>query len=218
MNILAVDTSSNLLSYSITKNNNLIYQYNRIIDKGSSLLINKLEKSFKQRAMQVEDFDLFVIGSGPGSFTGLRISFAIVKAFALAAKKPVFCQNSFFACAYPFRKEAKKIAVVADAKKDLVYASFFSSNQKQLKQKSKPKLMKLKDCLEKGKGHLFLTYDSCLREKAQTLKKDIMFSQKNAYPRAKYFVEGNNFGKINYSLSKLKPLYLHSIDCQVTKK
>jgi tRNA threonylcarbamoyladenosine biosynthesis protein TsaB len=219
MNILSIDTSSNFLSYSITKDNNLIYQYNRIIDKSASLLISKLEEIFKKISMQIEDFDLFVIGSGPGSFTGLRISFAVIKAFALATNKPVFCQNSFFACAYPFREKEKKIVVIGDAKKNLVYAGFFISNQKRLKQKSKIKLMNLKDCLQKANGYLFVTYDSHLRKKAKVLGKNIRFCEKNIYPRAKYLVRGNNFDRINYKeLKKIKPLYLHSIDCQVTKK
>ncbi|MCF7886893.1 MAG: tRNA (adenosine(37)-N6)-threonylcarbamoyltransferase complex dimerization subunit type 1 TsaB [Candidatus Omnitrophica bacterium] len=219
MNILSVDTSSNFLSYSITKDNDLIYQYNRIINRGASLLISKLEETFKKISMQIKDFDLFVIGSGPGSFTGLRISFAAVKAFALAANKPVFSQNSFFACAYPFRKKEKKIVVIGDAKKNLVYAGFFISGQKGLRQKSKIKLMKLKDCLQKAEGYLFLTYDSHLRKKAKIIKKDMRFFQKDIYPRAKYLVDGNNFNKINYKkLQKIKPLYLHSLDCQVTKK
>jgi tRNA threonylcarbamoyladenosine biosynthesis protein TsaB len=219
MNILSIDTSSNFLSYSITKNNNLIYQYNRIIDRGASLLIGKLEETFKKMSMQIEDFDFFVIGSGPGSFTGLRISFAAVKAFALAANKPVFCQNSFFACAYPFRKKEKKIAVIGDAKKKLVYAGFFMSGQKGLKQKSKIKLMDLNDCLQMAEGYLFVTYDSHLRKKAKTIKKRVRFYEKNVYPRAEYLVNGNNFDKIDYKkLKKVKPLYLHSVNCQVTKK
>jgi tRNA threonylcarbamoyl adenosine modification protein YeaZ len=168
--------------------------------------------------MQIRDFDLFVIGSGPGSFTGLRISFSIVKAFALVAKKPVFSQNSFFSCAYPFRRREEKIAVIADAKKNLVYAGFFISGKKGLRQKSRLKLMELKDCLEEGKEYLFITYDSHLRKKAKEMKKNIRFYQKDIYPRAKYFVDNNNFDKMSYNLEKLKPLYLHSLDCQVTKR
>ncbi|MCF7869618.1 MAG: tRNA (adenosine(37)-N6)-threonylcarbamoyltransferase complex dimerization subunit type 1 TsaB [Candidatus Omnitrophica bacterium] len=219
MNILSIDTSSNFLSYNITKDNNLIYQYNRVINRGASLLVGKLEETFKKMSMQVEDLDLFIIGSGPGSFTGLRISFAAIKAFALAVNKPVFCQNSFFACAYPFRKKEKKIVVIGDAKKNLVYAGFFISDQKRLKQKSKIKLMKLKDCLQKAEGYLFVAYDSHLRKKAKKIEKNVRFYEKNVYPRAEYLVNGNNFDKIDYKeLKKIKPLYLHSVDCQVTKK
>ncbi|MFO8053194.1 MAG: tRNA (adenosine(37)-N6)-threonylcarbamoyltransferase complex dimerization subunit type 1 TsaB [Candidatus Omnitrophota bacterium] len=218
MNILSIDTSSDFLSYSITKDNNLIYQYNRIVDRGASLLTTKLEKTLQKISMQIKDFDLFVIGAGPGSFTGLRISFAVVKAFALAAKKPVFCQNSFFACAYPFRKKEKKIAVIADAKRNLVYAGFFISDRKGFRQKSKVKLIGLEDCLKGAKDYLFVTYDPHLRKKAKMIKKSVRFCGKNVYPRARYFVNSNNFDKMNYELERVKPLYLHSINCQVTKK
>ncbi|MCF7870484.1 MAG: tRNA (adenosine(37)-N6)-threonylcarbamoyltransferase complex dimerization subunit type 1 TsaB [Candidatus Omnitrophica bacterium] len=217
MNILALDCSSKKLSYSIVKNDGLIYQYDRVVDRGASFFIVKLEKTLKNLSMQIRDFDLFAIGSGPGSFTGLRVSFSIVKAFALAAKKPVFWQNSFFACAYPFWRKEGKVAVVADAKKNLVYAGFFVSSKRGLRQKSGPKLMKLKDCLEKGKDYLFITYDSHLRKEAKAIKKDIRFYQKNIYPRAKYFIDNNNFDRMSYDLKKLKPLYLHSMDCQVRK-
>lgn len=218
MNILALDASSNLLSYSVVKNNQLIYEYNRIVEKSASFFVQKLAKTLKKISMGVEDFDFFVIGSGPGSFTGLRVSFSIIKAFAFAAKKPVFSQSSFLACAYPFRKKEEKIAVISDAKKNLVYAAFFSSNKKGIKEKAKPKLCKLEDCVKRGRGHLFLTYDSHLRQKAIKIKKNIRFYQKDVYPRAKYLLETVDCNQRIDDLRKLKPLYLHPMDCQIRRR
>ncbi len=218
MNLLSIDTSSKVLSFSIAKNNQLIYEYNRFIDNGASLLIYKLANVLERLSIKIEDFDLFGVGSGPGSFTGLRVSFSIIKAFASVAKRPVFSQNSFFSCAYPFRKKAKKIAVISDARKNLIYAGFFRSDKKGFRQKSKVKLMKLEDCIKGKKEYLFLTYDTCLREKVREEKEGIRFYPADVYPRAKYLFNNISSKQVSDDVGKLKPLYLHPMNCQVRKK
>ncbi len=218
MNILAIDASSRKISYSIVNNNQLLYEYNRVAEKGASLFVSKLKKTLKTVKMSINNFDFFVIGSGPGSFTGLRISFSIIKAFALAVNKPIFSQNSFSACAYPLRKNIKKIAVISDAKKNLIYAGFFTSTNNGFQEQAKPKLMKLEDCIKKRKNYFFVTYDSFLRKEAEKIDKNVRFCPTDIYPESRYLIDQIDLSKISYNLKKIKPLYLHPMDCQVRKR
>lgn len=220
MNLLAIDASSEKLSYSFIVKGQAIFEYNRIAGSRASGLAYYLEKNLKRLSLSVRNFDAFVVGAGPGSFTGLKVSFSMVKAFSLVTKKPVFSPNSFFACAWPLRQKARKIAVIADARKNLIYASFFTSGPGGLRQKTKPRLMQLTDCIDKKKDYLFLTYDFRLRDQALAIDPSLNFYNKDIYPRAKYLVNSLDNSKIKGSfcdLVDLKPLYLHPINYKVKK-
>lgn len=67
------------------------------------------------------DVDAWALGSGPGSFTGLRLSFGAFRAFAHAHGKPVIHVDSFAALARPFRGLAGTLAVVQQARRGRVY-------------------------------------------------------------------------------------------------
>jgi tRNA threonylcarbamoyl adenosine modification protein YeaZ len=102
MNILAIDASSPNISLGILWKDKLIADFNRQMDFGASKLIQYIDAYVKRFSLSLNKFDCFVIGKGPGSFTGLRISFSIIKGFKLALGKPVIAIGSFFTVAYPF--------------------------------------------------------------------------------------------------------------------
>lgn len=220
MYILAVDSSTKKLSYSIIRDGNPVWEYNQIAGRGASRFVCQLQKTLGKLGLAIDDFGFFIVGAGPGSFTGLRISFSVVKAFALVTKKPAIYPNSFLACAYPFRKKAEKIAVVSDARKDLVYAGFFSSLKKGFRQEAAPKLMRLEDCTREKKDYLFVTQESLSRQKLLSFSKSLKVWHENVYPKATCLF--SSLGKIkiknsNYNLANLKPLYLHPMNCQVRR-
>jgi len=168
-------------------------------------------------SLELKDVDAFVIGSGPGSFTGLRISFSVIKAFTVALGKPVSQRGSFFSCAYPFREFAKKIAVISDARRGLIYFASFESEGGNLRREMQERLVTSKELGKMG-DYLFITYDSYLRKQILDSYPDINFCPEDIYPRAKYLLPfAENYclkGKFT-PLDKLKPLYLHPKTCQV---
>ena len=82
MKILSIDTASNICGVSILENKNPICTLDS--DTGrthSENLMPMIDSAFKKTNFSLNDIDLIVCDKGPGSFTGIRIGIATVKAF-----------------------------------------------------------------------------------------------------------------------------------------
>jgi tRNA threonylcarbamoyladenosine biosynthesis protein TsaB len=220
VNLLGVDCSSENLSLSIVYKGKPAININRRIKFGASELIVYIERYLKKIGAKVRDFDTFVIGSGPGSFTGLRISFSVIKAFALVTGVPVVSMSSFFSCALQLKNKAQKITILSDARKNLLYRADFNVKDGLLKMVGKIKLISFEDIKTSDKA-LFATYDSHLRKEITGRFKNINFYPEDIYPMAELltdFISGSNGKKVFTHLEKLEPLYIHPKTCQIRKR
>ena len=219
MNLFGIDSTSSNLSIYATYKGKIIININKQLKFGASHLAEYIEKSLNKSRVKLNDFDAYVIGAGPGSFTGLRISFSIIKAFAIALNKPVISLGSFYSCAYPFRNKKEKIAVISDARRNLIYFASYKSKNGNLLRQEKVQLICLDEVLAK-KDYFFVTYDSNLRDKILEVDSNIDFCPEDVYPNVRYLLaQAQNYyskGKFS-SVDKLKPLYLHPKTCQVRK-
>jgi len=221
MNLLAFDTSSYNLSLALLKKDKIVVDFNRLLKFGASSLIPTLEHYIKNSSMDLKKIDAFVVGEGPGSFTGLRIAFSIAKAFNASLKKPVIKIGSFFSMAYPFKDKYDRIAVISDARRNLIYAVSFRCRGGQIKKEGKEKLMLLSEYIKTHQDYFFITYDKNIREEALSLNPKLNFYSRDVYPKAKYLLE---LARLSYKkkefipLDKLKPLYLHPKTCQIRRK
>ncbi|OQX82071.1 MAG: tRNA (adenosine(37)-N6)-threonylcarbamoyltransferase complex dimerization subunit type 1 TsaB [Candidatus Omnitrophica bacterium 4484_70.1] len=218
MKLLGMDCSSLNISLAAMDNDEVIFSLNRKRKKAAAKVIVWLEELLKDKKLEVNDFDMFVIGAGPGSFTGLRISFSIIKAFAFSLKKPVISIGSFYSLAYKLRKKSSKIAVFCDAGRGLIYGATFRFDEKEgLRKSRKESFFKLEDFLRKFKDHMFVTYNYHLRDEVLFFEEKARLWPKNIWPDAlslcrvakKYFL-----GKFT-SLDRLQPLYIYPKECQV---
>ena len=89
MKILAVDTSSKNCSVAIVevdenKNFNVLVEKNNDDEKThSQKLMPIIDEALKEQALSLDDINLLACCLGPGSFTGIRIGIATVKAFSI---------------------------------------------------------------------------------------------------------------------------------------
>ena len=220
MNLLAFDTSTELISLAVMAKDKVVYRYSRRKKYGASSLIKYIKSALDKLGIALNEFDAFCVGAGPGSFTGLRISFSIAKAFSAALDKPVISIGSFNNCAAQMGDRYKRIAVIADAKRNLIYGVSFRQRGGKIIREKKEMLYSLNDFLRKHSGYTFCTYDGFLREKALLADDSLDFYPKDVWPRADrlillakdYYLE-----KKFTPLEKLEPLYVYPKDCQIKK-
>ncbi len=97
--ILAVDTSTALLSMALFKKN--VY-YESPANKPdeffdhSSNLVPYLDKLLKISNTKLSELTLLAVNIGPGSFTGLRIGLSFIKTLAIELKLKIVTTTSFF--------------------------------------------------------------------------------------------------------------------------
>ena len=90
MRVLAIDTSSNVATVAVMEDELLLGEYILNHKKThSQKIMTMIEQILSELELTVQDIDIFAAAIGPGSFTGLRIGVATVKALAHATGKPV---------------------------------------------------------------------------------------------------------------------------------
>lgn len=80
-----------------------------------------LRELLEEIAWSVEDIDAFIIGTGPGSFTGLRVGMAAVKGLAYALNKPLYGISTAKALLAALGDQTQALALI-DARRGEVYA------------------------------------------------------------------------------------------------
>ncbi|TAL26975.1 MAG: tRNA (adenosine(37)-N6)-threonylcarbamoyltransferase complex dimerization subunit type 1 TsaB [Alphaproteobacteria bacterium] len=102
MKCLAVNTANMLLSLALTDGDRVLQSFEsaETRDQGN-LLLRHIQEALDKEKLKFEDLNLFAVVTGPGSFTGIRIGLATMRALSMAAKVPVIGISSFEMFASP---------------------------------------------------------------------------------------------------------------------
>lgn len=121
MKILAIDTSTTHSSCAVMDDNNIVgdFSINQSMSHNEILLV-MVDEMLKKLNIDIEDIDLLVAVTGPGSFTGIRIGVTVVKALAMALNKPIVAVNTLEALSFGVFSDKKKIPLI-DARGERVY-------------------------------------------------------------------------------------------------
>lgn len=157
MRVLAIDTSSNVASAAVAEDGRLL---------GESILNHKKTHSQKIMVMvkelledlelTVHDIDIFAVANGPGSFTGLRIGAATIKALAHSVNKPVVGVSTLAGLAYNLPYAEHIIVPIMDARNNQVYTASYIWDGDGLKELSTDEAISIEECV-KGCGELLDT-------------------------------------------------------------
>lgn len=124
MIILAIDTSSAVAAASIKVEERFFSKRVESRDSHFESLSDLIEEIRSEACVSLSDIDSIVLGSGPGSFTGLRIGLAFVQGLAMRYRVPVYAVSSFDAVAEIVArdsKDLKQIVVRAPARSGKVF-------------------------------------------------------------------------------------------------
>ncbi len=128
MLILSIDTATISASVSVMdeeKLHGLYYTDYKL--KHSEKLLPLIDGLLSEIGMKLSDMDAFALTVGPGSFTGLRIGAATVKAYAYALGKPVIPVSTLEAISYSQPHFDGIICPILDAQRNQVYTAQFEN-------------------------------------------------------------------------------------------
>ena len=162
MNILAIDTASFPASAAILSDGSIVGEsVIRNKRKHSQNIMVMVERLFEDTGLSVGDMDVFAVTTGPGSFTGLRIGIATVRAFSQACGKDCVGVNTLEALAYNFVMSGRLVVPMLDARRDEVFAAAYMSGTEEV---MAPCVMKVDECIEKfGAGGVIYTGDGAVK-------------------------------------------------------
>ena len=90
----------------------------------SNTLLSDLDQLVKQTGIALGAVDLFAVSSGPGSFTGLRIGIATVKALAVTLKRPCVGVPTLEAIAHAAGESELTVALLPAGRGEVFVQSF----------------------------------------------------------------------------------------------
>lgn len=130
MNVMAIDTSSDLLHIALESGSEYESHTHRIARRFSEELVLRMKKMAQRASLTLKELDLIVCSQGPGSFTGLRIGMAAAKGVSLGASIPLVSCPTLQIYAYPFSALERVVLPLLDAKKGRYYTALFQKGRR----------------------------------------------------------------------------------------
>lgn len=130
MLIFGIDTCCGAATAALMDETKLIAQTVINHDRThSQKMMPQIETMFAQAERDVRDVDCFAAAVGPGSFTGVRIGVATVKALAQAVDKPCCAVSTLQALAYNNALFSGIVCPILDARRNQVYNALFQGGR-----------------------------------------------------------------------------------------
>lgn len=129
MKTMIMDTSSKFLYVSFIDDNKVIF--NKIFEaknNHSENLLNTIKIGLQENKLEVKDFNKIIIGIGPGSYTGLRVSTTIGKMFAWSLNIPLYTISSLDIIGSGYFNKDGVYALTSIAKRDYLYTKIVEIN------------------------------------------------------------------------------------------
>jgi tRNA threonylcarbamoyladenosine biosynthesis protein TsaB len=124
--VLALDTSSPSGSLAVIRDEKVVGVVSTATGEVySSRMFRELEFLLGELSLRMEEFELFAVAAGPGSFTGLRVGLAAVKGWAEVYRKPIAAVSALEAVAVQAHSNAGLIVPVLDARRGQVYFGLY---------------------------------------------------------------------------------------------
>jgi tRNA threonylcarbamoyladenosine biosynthesis protein TsaB len=201
MLILAIDTSGRQGSVSLARADGKAFELiaSAPVEGGtfSAQLVPQIAKLLARHGLRKEQVDLFAAASGPGSFTGLRVGLAAIKALAEVLKKPIVAVSLLQAVAASalsergaWQADAKaSVLALLDAGRGEVYAGEYKFGDP-LPECMSEKLLKPEEIAivieQRGQKLAVLAPDAAIVNKVRSLLRDphLLWSEAASRPTA----------------------------------
>lgn len=127
---LGIDTSGKTLSLALAKDRSILAEISLALGYKHSITFQpQVQALLTACDLTLDQVDLFALANGPGSFTGIRIGLAGVKAMAYATGARTMAISSLRALAWSAGPFPGLTAPLLDARGGRVYSSLFDQDQ-----------------------------------------------------------------------------------------
>ena len=126
MNLLAVETSTELCSVALLRDKELFVEEALAENRHSELVVPMIRRLLERAHLTPLQMDAFGFGQGPGSFTGIRIACGLVQGMAFAARRPVVPVPSLLALAE--QSNERRVIAALDARMNEAYLAAYARN------------------------------------------------------------------------------------------
>ena len=127
MNILAIDTCTEIASVTLLKSGESYSRELSGIDKTSGHILKLCNELFEESQSQLREVDLVSYSQGPGSFTGVRMCIGVVQGLSLSMEIPTMGFTTLELVGFGASQilKSNKIAIALDARMGEVYWATF---------------------------------------------------------------------------------------------
>ena len=124
--VLAIDTATPVQSVALVRQQRVLFeaQAPSVHAEGPGLLA-LVDAALRHTELRIHDVDRFVVSRGPGAFSGLRVSMAMLKSFALTLDRPLYSVSSLEALARDAMPAGHLVAACIDARRGEIYTAFY---------------------------------------------------------------------------------------------
>jgi tRNA threonylcarbamoyladenosine biosynthesis protein TsaB len=214
LKILALDTSTEYCSVALLSDNDVTSREDYAGQRHSELILPMVRQVLADSGITLADLDGIAFGSGPGSFTGLRIACGITQGLAFGADLPVVGICTLEALAQ--EAGAEKVVTALDARMGEIYHAAYEKGRHEWQPVAQPSLCRPENApLPKGDnwiacGSGFDMYEERLRVRYEgCVKRIISQTRPNAHSIARLavgkFARGQSTGP-----SEAAPLYIRN--------
>lgn len=127
--LLALETATPMLSVALLKNGEPVVEYNeRSKRRHAQTVAPTIADLLQGQGLRPEDVGAVACGSGPGSFTGLRIGLSTAKGLAQALNIPLITVSTLDILAAAAIRPDTVTAPLLDAKQGHIYVAFYRNS------------------------------------------------------------------------------------------
>lgn len=204
MNLVAIDTSTENCSVAVLSKNGIKVKSQITPQHHAELVLEIINELLEQSCLELKDLDGIIMGSGPGSFTGVRIAASTAQGLALGLDLNVCQVSSLSALAAQALDGVDEDYAVAaiDARMGEVYIAIYKRIGEKLEELLAPEVIAPDKACQKvvdiigvdhavgGGSGMELLYEAGLNKNIR---------KRSAFPDAEYILK---LGKIDFAEGK----------------
>jgi len=226
--VLALETASPVLSVALgTREGKIKELSSRGPLQHSENLIPLIDRLLRKERLFLDGIDAFAIDRGPGSFTGLRIGFSLLKGLLAFRKRPCYGALSLDMMTPKIvLPQGARLGVMVDARREAVYCRFYRFSQGKWNAEGKLEILSFPELRTRVREGTYLAGDARLRyqEKLEEIfgNRIHCLAQEAPFPAAATLVKW--FQATDERLALLKgpqdfvPLYFRSSEAEEKRR